>query len=343
MIDQLKEEIDEQDLLIELGAEKIRGDGNPRYTMLCLSPNHADNSPSFMYRTDRHTFKCYSCGVQGDVVDLVSLVRSLDFKESLKFLKEFANWTGSFDEDQLNNILEKRRKLLEVKDDHIESIKYPAYFCNDFTSAGDAIQIYQKRRRWSSNLLADFGIGYCEHGHFRNRIVFPIYNSDKSLVSFAARDVTNTSTDKYLYPLDCPIGKIIWGLHKQIEGTPIFVEGIADALRLREYGFNSYAILGNQLGEYKVKLIRSIFKSHRDILVIPDNDDGGSILLQWFQKLIHDFNVKVGLFNKGKDIDEMDKPDIEKVIFESVLLPDFMVKYHMKESELPSMVTQIKR
>lgn len=343
LLEQLKEEIDEESLLLKLGARKLSGDGNPRFKMICLNPEHKDRHPSFMYRTDRHTYICYSCGCQGDVIDLVQMVNKIDFRQAVQYLKDFANFKSEFDDEALNAILEKRRTLKEVNDDRVAIIDYPAYFSNDFSSASDLTQAYIKKRRWPISLLSDYDIGYCERGYFRDRIIFTIRSSGGALVSFAARDTTNNASDKYLYPLDCPIAKIIWGIDMRLDSTPIFLEGIPDALRLRQFGYNAFAVLGNQLGNFKIKMIRKLFANHKKIIVIPDNDNGGSTMLQWFQNLIHDFEIEVGLVKRVKDVDELDKLGIEKVLSETVKLPEYMVDFHLKEPELPSIVTRVQR
>jgi hypothetical protein len=52
----------------------FRPAGPARLLGRCLSPSHEDRTPSFTVDTDKQRFRCYGCGVHGDVIDLVRLV-----------------------------------------------------------------------------------------------------------------------------------------------------------------------------------------------------------------------------------------------------------------------------
>lgn len=44
--------------------------GNGRLLAHCVAPDHEDRTPSMTIYTDSQTFKCFGCGLHGDVVDL---------------------------------------------------------------------------------------------------------------------------------------------------------------------------------------------------------------------------------------------------------------------------------
>lgn len=311
MLDELKDELDLDSFFSAMGVRKIRRTSHG-FFMRCLHPSHNDTGPSFHYRLSNHKFKCYGCGFRGDVIDIVMVVKNIKFRRAVGWLKEFAGWSATATTIQLQSIMERREKLKNGVDNVSDDVVIiPAYFQTDFSIAGDDVKSYLRKRGWSENLLSDHNIGYCEHGFFRNRIIFPVHGLDDNLTTFAARAVWDVDESvgemRYLYPLKSQLSKSIWLINNQIEGDPIFVEGAPDALRLREYGYNAYACLGNQLGDIKLELIRSAFKSHKRLIVIPDGDKGGDVLVKWFGRLIHDFDVFIGKFDHGeiKDIDEL--------------------------------------
>lgn len=44
--------------------------GNGRLLAHCVSPDHEDKTPSMTIYTDPQRFRCYGCGMHGDVIDL---------------------------------------------------------------------------------------------------------------------------------------------------------------------------------------------------------------------------------------------------------------------------------
>jgi len=345
-IQQLKDEVDGEQLLETLGAVNIKKTGR-RFITYCLSPDHKDRNPSFAYREDRHTFRCYSCGVSGDCIELVKLVKGCTFREALNFLRDFVGWTDVADDSKLEGILDRRRAILSKKPTEIEhdAINPPCYFERDFDLAEPHVRQHLQDRHWPSSLLDEFDIGFCHRGYFRDRIIFPIKSSDGVLRSFAARATwpLKEGEVKYLYPLDTKIGLLLWGLDKRLDGTPIFVEGITDALRLRQYGFNAYAILGNQLGEAKVDMIRRLFTLQSKIIVIPDNDNGGNILLEWFNRLVHDFEIHVGLIEGAKDIDRLSIDEIRPILQNTTPFGEYQVNYYLKRPTQEIFITSVVR
>ena len=55
-----------------------------------LCPFHAEREPSFTVDPQKRRFKCYGCGVKGDIFSFVMLYENVDFKEALKRLSQEA-------------------------------------------------------------------------------------------------------------------------------------------------------------------------------------------------------------------------------------------------------------
>jgi len=136
----------------------------------------------------------------------------------------------------------------------------------------------------------------------------------------------------------------------------MFLEGCADALRLREYGYNAYACLGNQLGDHKLDLIRKSFRRSKEIILIPDSDNGGEHLIKWFSKLVYDFDIKiVELKDNGKsisfegrvlkDIDEigsvLGKKMVQRILKKAIPYSDLYIKRNFKKASAPKLVTEL--
>src|SRR3970040_397975 len=55
-----------------------------------LCPFHTEKSPSFNVNKDKGFFKCFGCGVGGDVVKFVELNQKLSFPEAVRYLAQRA-------------------------------------------------------------------------------------------------------------------------------------------------------------------------------------------------------------------------------------------------------------
>jgi len=59
-----------------------------KYKALC--PWHDDHNPSLELNPERQSFKCWSCGVGGDIFDFVKNIEHVDFSEALRMLADRA-------------------------------------------------------------------------------------------------------------------------------------------------------------------------------------------------------------------------------------------------------------
>jgi DNA primase len=59
-----------------------------RFKALC--PFHDDHNPSLELNPERQSFKCWSCGVGGDIFDFVKNIEHIDFPEALRMLADRA-------------------------------------------------------------------------------------------------------------------------------------------------------------------------------------------------------------------------------------------------------------
>lgn len=55
-----------------------------RFVGLC--PFHNENSPSFFVEVEKNNFRCYGCGVGGDVIQFIRLAEKMTFPQAVNFL-----------------------------------------------------------------------------------------------------------------------------------------------------------------------------------------------------------------------------------------------------------------
>jgi len=82
-IDRLKSKYPLMDVVERAGVRLKRSGAN---SLQGLCPFHADRNPSFTVNTERQRFRCFGCGVYGDVLDFVQL------HEHLPSLAEARSW-----------------------------------------------------------------------------------------------------------------------------------------------------------------------------------------------------------------------------------------------------------
>lgn len=86
-IAEVKELVDIETLLCWYGWDG-HGSGWGGYTKI-LCPFHDDTNPSGSVSIDQQRFTCFTCGIKGDVIDIVMDYESLDgVKEALDWLIE---------------------------------------------------------------------------------------------------------------------------------------------------------------------------------------------------------------------------------------------------------------
>lgn len=81
MIAELKQNIDLVAVVESTGVELKRS--GTRHVGLC--PFHTEKTPSFFIFRNNH-FKCFGCGVHGDVIDFAQKMYGLSFKDALRHL-----------------------------------------------------------------------------------------------------------------------------------------------------------------------------------------------------------------------------------------------------------------
>ena len=80
--------LDIRDVWQALGFE-LRGNGNVK----CFSPahKHGDRNPSLGLNRRTNRYKCFTCGVQGDQIELVQQVQGCDFRQATEWLAQAFN------------------------------------------------------------------------------------------------------------------------------------------------------------------------------------------------------------------------------------------------------------
>ncbi len=271
-------------------------------------PFHNEKTPSFMISPDRQSWRCFGCGVGGDVFSFIMKYENMEFGEALKVLAEKAGV-------ELKRLQPQEYKtfglLYELQD---EAKKY---FIEQLKGA-DLAKKYLSERGLKQETIEEFEIGWApnepeglamhllkkgydpndviraglviktERGmnldRFRGRIMFPIHNHLGKVVGFTGRILPvfdDGKMGKYVNSPETAIfnkSKLLYGFWKtkniiRETGRAFMVEGQMDFLMSYQAGVrNAIATSGTALTVDHLLTIRRVAE---ELLLSFDNDEAG--------------------------------------------------------------------
>lgn len=272
------------------------------YVGLC--PFHNEKTPSFSVSPSKGIFRCFGCGVGGDVISFIMQKEGLSYPEAIKFLADKLGILVETNEVNKEKY-EHRKKLFEINNE-AKLFYYKNLLINDIPKD------YIKKRNLNNNLINKFIIGYADgknslyrhllqkgyqkddiievglinqdekgnvYDKFRNRLMFPIIDIRGNVIGFGGRAIAD-SRAKYMnspQSLAYDKSKNVYGVSNLKNSTKvgkiILVEGYMDVISLTNYGFD-YAIasLGTSLTHDQAKLIKRYCKN---IYICYDGDSAG--------------------------------------------------------------------
>jgi len=336
-----KEEVKKAADIIEIIGQHVQlKKRGQNYVGLC--PFHSERSPSFTVNQDKQIYHCFGCGRGGDVFTFWMDYHNLSFSQSLKDLAGRYN----IDLPRYGNLPAEREKA-ELKELLFKTNRLAAeYFHNILVKSADGKpgRDYFSRRHISGETISKFKLGYAVkrwdglinylrsknislgtgakaglliakkdgdyYDHFRDRIIFPIFDLNHQIIGFGGR-VLGDSLPKYINTPETPLyhkGESLYGLDSAFKdirerGLAIIVEGYMDTMVLRQHGIsNVVAILGTALTSDQIRRLKGYTK---EVVVLFDPDDAGRLAaLRSFPLFLNEgISAKVLVLPQGEDPD----------------------------------------
>lgn len=301
VLDEIRDRADIVDLIGEYVDLKKSGSN---YMGLC--PFHSEKTPSFSVSSSKSIFKCFGCGVGGDVITFVMKRENLSFPEAVEFLADKYNVRLEEYKDENKEARDKRSRLYEI------NREAALHFLKNFQTSKKA-QLYLSSRMISAKTTRAYGIGYSKDSwtdlydhltslgykedellelnliskskngnyidRFRDRVMFPIINRNNKVIAFGARGFGDAKP-KYLNSRETPIfhkGSNVFNMNiisrESSRERIILVEGYMDVISLYNSGINySVASLGTSLTIDQANIIKKMAK---DIYICYDSDNAG--------------------------------------------------------------------
>jgi DNA primase len=314
IVDQVRERSDIVEVISRVVTLKRSGRG---YLGLC--PFHHEKTPSFHVEPSRGIFHCFGCGEGGDVIKFVMKTRGLGFGEALK---ELAAALGIRVEDR--ELTPDEQQRVKARRGLHEACEEAARFYQSILLVrpeGAAGRAYLEKRGIREETVQRFRLGYAPAGWtplldhlqarsfptelllqaglarpserggydtFRERIMFPILDTQDRVVSFGGRLVADSESregdgrsPKYLNGPETDIyskSSMLFGLPQartsmQRRDRALLVEGYFDVVTLSQAGFEeAIATCGTALTEAHAALLRRLT---RNVIALFDADEAG--------------------------------------------------------------------
>jgi DNA primase len=270
-VEQLKSSIDIVKVIGEYVRLKRTG-STSNYKGLC--PFHQEKSPSFNVNQSRQFYKCFGCGVGGDVLKFVQEIDGLTFPEALKMLAERAGIPMPKRNEYADADSKLRAALFEI-----HSIASDIFRANLRGPSGTEARSYLTKRGISAESTETFELGFSEASgqalvralgerqftreqidaskivlrrddgsgyfdFFRGRLMFPIHNESGKVIAFGGRAMRDQDQPKYLNSSETPIYKktsVLYNLHRARDGMrrsnrAVLVEGYMDVIGVYSAG-----------------------------------------------------------------------------------------------------------
>lgn len=330
-IDDLRSQADIVRVIGNYVALRKRG---ASYVACC--PFHHEKTPSFNVHPGKQVFKCFGCGVGGNVFTFVMRMEGVAFGEAVRIVAETCGLPLPETRPvtaEAERETEERERLLRLqvlamrffqeqltRPEHYAAREYlAARDVSEDTVAALGLGYAPDQRSSLTNFLRDHGVGTAElersglvsvtdggsHAdRFRGRVMFPIADSQGRIIAFGGRTLGH-GEPKYLNSPETPIyvkGRHLFGLHLTKEsirraGFAILVEGYMDFVRLYQAGIrNVVATLGTALTEAQVRQLRRYLETPKVVLNF-DNDRAGQAAVRRSFALLLEHGFRVNVLH----------------------------------------------
>ena len=347
-IELIKQRLD----IIDIASDYLKvTKAGSNYKSLC--PFHTEKTPSFIINPERQTWHCFgSCGVGGDVIELVIRIEKINFTEALKILAERAGV-----ELNKNSGPDKNNKLYEI---NFEACRF--YKTQLQLPEGRKAKEYIEKRGVNEDAFETFEFGFSPYSNsilvdkltslgfkeaeiiqsglavkkennqvrdfFYGRLMIPIKNASGRVIGFGGR-VLDDSNPKYINTPATPVfdkKSVLFGLSIASKGIRddnfvVVVEGYLDVITAHQFGFkNVVASMGTALTDNQVGHLKS--RTNNFVLAMDSDSAGREAVLRSLRNTYRVFerqlgqkaevNLSVVLMPSGKDPDSQIRTNLSE-------------------------------
>jgi DNA primase len=337
-----------------------------------LCPFHAEKSPSFSVSPEKGLYYCFGCQAGGDVIRFVQDVEHTDFAGAVEWLAAKAGITLRYTDRDEGEAHRRRRRLLEAVEAAV------ALYHDRLLTGADAgaARSYLRSRGFDGDTVRRYRLGYApaawdtlaralrlsdadwrdaglggvnqrggQYDHFRDRLLFPIFDPSGRAIGFGGRVLPGGEGPKYKNTPDCALyhkSRVLYGLNwagaeAARTGEIIVCEGYTDVIAFQRSGVErAVATCGTALTEEHVK---ELVRYAKRVVLAFDADAAGQAAAARFYAWEREMDIAVAVANLPSGVDPADlgrdDPDALRASVEGARpFLDFRLERHFGASDL---------
>ena len=275
-------------------------------------PFHQEKTASFHVDDTKGFYYCFGCQAKGNIFTFLNEMEGVSFFDAVKALSEMAGIPLEIDDDKKRMTTSNEEQNL-ININEIASEFFRKYL---FSTKGSIALSYLRDRGLSLEIIKEFQLGFSpsrpddltnflkSQGYneqfieksglafkpenkplvdrFRNRIMFPISDSNNNIVAFGGRSLNTAYGAKYINSSETKIfkkGSLLFNLknaQKSKKNDPlIVVEGYMDVISLANNSIkNAVAPLGTSMTKEQLQLI---WRACEEPILLLDGDNAGKL------------------------------------------------------------------
>lgn len=342
LIDEIINTTDIVQIINEYVPLKRRG---ANYLGLC--PFHKEKTPSFTVSQDKQIYKCFGCGQGGSVIQFISKLENMDFRETLEFLAEKSRIDLSRYEIASSNksgAIERDKKEIMFNINKETAKYFYEALIEEVNDSKSLLKQYLDKRDLDGKTVKRFGLGYGNkkdislmtylngigfenkdilssgvvaqnmkgniYENFKGRLIFPIFDTRDRVIGFGGR-VLDNSLPKYVNSPE----NIVYHKGSNLYGLNIAKKESFNNLVIVEGYMDVIALHKSgitnavaSLGTALTEKQAKLLKKYTDTVVIAyDGDDAGQAATLKAIDILYNEQLKVKILKL--DYDDIKDPD----------------------------------
>lgn len=247
--------------IIQAHGYQVREAGTRQLVMRC--PLCSDYKERLYISQDHGAWLCFNCDNRGSLVTFFSTVLNLDRGVAYALAQKVWDKQGP-----------QSRPIVTTKPKKpLKEVQPPPLFrsiAKDWKlGVAQPYREYLERRGVDRETAEAYQMGYVILGDYAGRIIIPIV-LDGVVVSWIARSIYEKAEPKVLTAPGTSLSGVLFNLDNITPPRVVLVEGVFDALKLREV---AVATLGARLSWEQIRLLKR--RGFDTIIIMPDNDETG--------------------------------------------------------------------
>lgn len=310
-----------------------------------LCPFHGEKSPSFMVNEELQIYKCFGCGVGGDVIKFLMEIEGLEFIEALEKLAKRAG--VKLERKRRDGQGSEKRRMLEM---HSLAGEYYHYLLMEH-KVGETARKYLLGRGINKKIWETFRLGFSlstwdglskfliekkgfkeaelvsaglsikgsrggVYDRFRGRIMFPLLDSGEKVVGFSGRvipEFARKDEPKYINSPETLVyhkSQMLFGLVQarqaiRKKGQVVVVEGELDMISSFMAGVTETVAIKGSA--LTEEMVERVARLCNLVILALDADEAGEEALKKSIETLEKrgLDIKVVYWSDGKDPDEL--------------------------------------